>query len=52
MSPETKQDLKAGAMLAGFVAIFVGVVGGIMWLKWAAYFQRFPDASWWTFFVK
>lgn len=26
------------------------IVASIIYMKWSAYFQRFPEAAWWSFF--
>jgi hypothetical protein len=31
---------------------FGGLIGVIVYLHWCSYFQRFPNASWWTFFFQ
>lgn len=39
-----------GWTLAIAVALVVFVV--MFGMSWEAYFERFPHAAWWTFFVK
>jgi len=38
------------------ILLVVGLVGGglvaLMYFHWTAYFERFPNASWWTYFFK
>jgi hypothetical protein len=40
---------------AVWIAVAFGVLGlfaGIVYGHWMAYFQRFPNAAWWTFFFQ
>lgn len=34
------------------LVIFCVVVPGLIYLDWLAYFQRFPNAAWWSYFFQ
>jgi len=46
--------MKALGYFLGFLFVvgIIGVVGLIAYLDWAAYFQRFPNSAWWTYFFQ
>jgi hypothetical protein len=35
-----------------FIALVFGCIAALVALDWMAYFERFPDAPWWTFFFQ
>jgi len=43
-----KKRLIAWAVTIGFVGVLIGLAA----LSWCAYFERFPEAAWWTFFFR
>lgn len=44
-------SLAYGAFVGAAILTLALCLGGCFYLKWGAYFQRFPNASWWTFFI-
>jgi len=37
-------------LLIGAGLLTIGAIGILFYFGWIAYFQRFPNADWWTFF--
>jgi hypothetical protein len=46
-----KKFLNALVIIVAIVGV-IGIVPAIVYVHWCAYFQRFPNASWWTFFFQ
>jgi len=47
-----KDKIVNAALWVLVLGLIFTVIGFITYARWTAYFERFPDASWWTFFVK
>lgn len=53
MDRDAKQNRDIVRTCVGiWILLICGIVALVGWLEWTAYFQRFPQADWWTFFVQ